>query len=306
MNKYTVIVFGGSGFLGSHVVDSLYEDGHRVKVFDIKANPHLCDNRAEMIIGDIMDFDEVVKACKDCDMVYNFAGIADINDAMNRPLDTVRLNVLANVNILEGARLAGAKRFIFASSVYVYSDSGLFYRVSKQASEGFVVAYEEHYGLKFTILRYGSIYGRRADMRNGIYRLLYDAIKDGRISYPGNGNEIRDYIHVQDAAKASVDVLSSEYANQHVILTGNERMRVRDMMLMISEMLKRDIKIEFTNKEDSAHYAITPYSFQPTLGKKLIVNPHIDLGQGIMDCLAELHEKLSKDGCVQEDGIARD
>ena len=72
-------------------------------------------------------------------------------------------------------------------------------------------------------------------------------------------------------------------------------MKVRDMMLMISEMLKGDIKIEFTNKEDSVHYAITPYSFQPTLGKKLIVNPHIDLGQGIMDCLAELHEKISKD-----------
>ena len=88
-----VVVFGGSGFLGSHFVDSLYEDGHRVKVFDIKANPHLCDNRAEMIIGDIMDFDEVVKACRDCDMVYNFAGIADIDDAINRPLDTVRLIV---------------------------------------------------------------------------------------------------------------------------------------------------------------------------------------------------------------------
>ncbi len=295
MNKYTVIVFGGSGFLGSHVVDSLYEDGHRVKVFDIIANPYLGDKRVEMIIGDIMDFDDVVKACRDCDIVYNFAGIADIDDAMDRPLDTARLNVLANINILEGARLARAKRFVFASSVYVYSDAGSFYRVSKQASEGFIVAYEERYGLKFTVLRYGSLYGRRADMRNGIYRLLYDAIKNGSISYAGNGNEIRDYIHVQDAARASVDVLSSEYANQHIILTGNERMNVRDMMLMISEMLKGDIKIEFTNKEDSAHYAITPYSFQPTLGKKLIVNPHIDLGQGIMDCLAELHEKISKD-----------
>ncbi len=297
MNKienHKVIVFGGSGFLGSYVADALLEKGHQVRIFDVNESPYLQDGM-EMIKGDIMDLNGVIKACEGCNVVYNFAGLADIDDAINNPLDTVRLNVLGNTHILEGARIAKSERFVFASSIYVYSDSGSFYRASKQASERFVEAYEERYGLSYTILRYGSLYGRRADKRNGMHRLLSGAITEGKIKYPGSGDEIRDYIHVMDATRASVEILSPEYANKHAILTGNEKMKVRDMMHMVSEMLKGKVTIEFSNEQATGHYNITPYVFQPTLGKKLIVNPHIDIGQGILDCLAELHEKMIKD-----------
>ncbi|KJR43930.1 nucleoside-diphosphate-sugar epimerase [Candidatus Magnetoovum chiemensis] len=294
MNEHAnVIVFGGSGFIGSHVVDALSNRGKKVRVFDIKENPYLCDKH-EMIVGDIMDIDSVIKACKGCEAVYNFAGLADIDEAMNRPLDTVKLNVLGNIHILEGARLAGAKRFVFASSVYVYSDSGSFYKTSKQTAEGFIEEYQKRYGLTYTILRYGSLYGPRSDMRNGIYRLLYRALTEGRMFYRGCGEEIREYIHVQDAANASVDILSPEYANQNIILTGNERMKVKEIMAMISEMLRKNITIEFTQDEPTGHYTITPYVFHPKLGKKLVVNPHIDLGQGILDCISDIYEKTYK------------
>ncbi len=275
------------------MADVLLEEEYQVRIFDANESPYLQDGM-EMIKGNIMDLDEVIKACEGCDVVYNFAGLADIDEAVNNPLDSVRLNVLGNTHILEGARVAKSKRYVFASSVYVYSDSGSFYRASKQAAERFVEAYEERYGLEFTILRYGSLYGRRADMRNGLYRLLHSAISKGKLKYPGSGDEIRDYIHVLDAARASVEILSTEYANKHTILTGNEKMKVRDMMNMVSEMLKGKVTLEFSNEQATGHYNITPYVFQPTLGKKLIVNPHIDIGQGILDCLAELHEKMIK------------
>lgn len=288
-----VIVYGGSGFLGSHVVDALSDAGFRVKIFDRLPSPYLRDSQ-EMILGDLMDSNAVIKAAEGCRHVYNFAGIADIDDARDRPVDTAAHNVLGNVHALEAARLAGAKRFVFASSVYVYSESGSFYRASKQASERFVEAYHERYGLAYTILRYGSLYGRRADKRNGIYRLLRQALENKSVTYEGSGEAMREYIHVTDAARLSVQVLGEEYANRHLILTGQERMQVKHLLRMISEMIPGGVSVHFGNSRIDGHYEMTPYAFHPKVGHKLVASDHVDLGQGLLDCLAEIHERLHK------------
>lgn len=294
MEKNKVIVFGGSGFLGSHVADALSDAGYQVRIFDLIASPFLRPDQ-EMYVGDLSDLDAVVTAVQGCRYAYNFAGLADINDAMNRPVDTVSLNVLGNVHALEGARLAGVERFIFASTVYVYSESGSFYRASKQASERFVEAYSERYAINYTILRYGSLYGRRADERNGIYTLLRQALTDGKIHYTGNGDAMREYIHVTDAARLSVQALESEYINRHLVLTGQERMQVRNLLRMISEMLPQGVRYTFGNESLDGHYVMTPYAFHPKIGHKLVANDFVDLGQGLLDCLAEMHEATHRD-----------
>ena len=120
-----------------------------------------------------------------------------------------------------------ARRFVFASTIYVYSESGSFYRASKQAAERFIETYHERYDLDYSILRYGSLYGRRADARNGIYRMLHEALERHSITYHGSGEAIREYIHVEDAARMSVQVLAPEFANRHLILTGQERLRIK-------------------------------------------------------------------------------
>ena len=294
MAKDLVVVYGGSGFLGSHVADALSDAGYRVRIFDMVRSPHLRADQ-EMTVGDLMDQPAVMKAADDCRYVYNLAGIADIDDAKNRPVDTVRLNVLGNVHALEAARTAGAKRYVYASSVYVYSESGSFYRASKQAAERFVEAYNERYGLAYTILRYGSLYGRRADEHNGIFRLLKQALEKKSITYSGSGEAIREYIHVTDAAKLSVQILSTEYANRHLILSGHERMPVKTLMKMVSEMIPGGVELKFGDKHNEGHYDITPYAFHPKVGHKLVANDYVELGQGIMDCLADIHERLHKD-----------
>jgi len=291
----TAIVFGGSGFLGSHVADALSKAGFKVKIFDIQESTYRISDQ-EMIVRDIMDLDSVRKALDGCQFVYNFAGLADVDDANNRPIESVKQNVLGNVNILEASKDAQIERFVFASTIYVYSEAGSFYRASKQASERFIEAYHERYGLPYTIVRYGSLYGPRADMRNGIYRLLRMAMLERKIVYPGSRNALREYIHTEDAADASVAILDQKYENQHVILTGQERMRVYDVMSMIAEMLPYDVELDFQDiKQDSKndpHYTITPYSFNPKLGKKLVSNYHVDIGQGLLQCMAELSEEL--------------
>ena len=291
MTKEKVIVYGGSGFLGSHVADALSDAGYKVLIFDCVPSPYLRPDQ-EMYLGDLLDEVAVVAAAEGCKFAYNFAGLADIDDAKDRPVDTVKLNILGNVHVLEAARLAEVKRYVFASTVYVYSETGSFYRASKQASERFVEAYQERYGLSYTILRYGSLYGRRADMRNGIYRLLKQALQERRISYTGSGDAMREYIHVTDAARLSVKILDSDYENRHLILTGQERMTVKNLMTMIAEMMPGGAEIDFAECKHYGHYVMTPYAFHPKIGHKMIATDHVDLGQGLLDCLAELHESI--------------
>lgn len=294
MAKSKTIVYGGSGFLGSHVADALSEAGHVVRIFDCRRSPYLRDDQ-EMIIGDLMDIDAVAAAAKDCRYVYNFAALADIDDAKDRPIDAAKVNILGNVHTLEAARLADAERFVFASSIYVYSKSGSFYRATKQACEVFVETYHEQYGLNYTVLRYGSLYGRRADKRNCIYDLIRQALEKRSIKYDGSGEAVREYIHVKDAARLSVEILGKSYENRHLILTGHEKMTVKSVLQMISEMVPGEVTFAFENKHIDGHYVMTPYVFNPKLGHKLVLNDFVDLGQGLLDCIDEVHEHLEQE-----------
>lgn len=286
-----VLVTGGSGFLGSHVADALSDAGHDVAVFDIRPSPYLREDQT-MVLGDILNQAEVERIVEGFDVVYHFAGIADIDECVSRPVDTVRFNILGTVHLLEAARKTGVKRFVFGSSAYVYSDSGYFYRSSKQACESFIENYAELYGLKYTCLRYGSLYGTRADERNSIFRLISQSLREGKISYHGTGEELREFIHVRDAAQISLKILDPEFENQHIILTGNEKMRYRDLLDMIREMVGPHVRVDISPSKRKAHYKVTPYNFSPKLGRKLVNNPHIDMGQGLLLCMAEIYEKV--------------
>jgi UDP-glucose 4-epimerase len=293
-----VIVFGGSGFLGSHVADAITEAGHNVKVYDIIKSEYLKPTQ-QMIVGDILDEQRIRDAMIGCDVVYNFAGIADIDEALTKPIETVKYNILGNTILLEAAREEKVKRFVFASTVYVYSNSGSFYRCSKNACELYVETYQKQYGLDYTILRYGTVYGSRTDMRNSVYRFLYQAINDGKIIYYGDGSEIREYINVIDAAKNSVQILADEYENQNILFTGHHPMRVSELFAMIKEILNRDLIIEYKNPEGKnieGHYTITPYKFIPKMGKKLVSHCYTDMGQGLLLCMQEIHDHIHHGG----------
>ena len=190
------------------------------------------------------------------------------------------------------ARRLGINRFIYASTVYVYSRHGGFYRCSKQAAESYVEEYQKLYGLDYTILRFGSLYGPRADESNGLFRLVKTALEVGRIKYQGNPEAMREYIHVYDAALASVAAMGEEFRNQSVILTGQQAMPVIDLLKMLSEILGYSSEIEFDNNEYYGHYVRTPYAFQPTLGKTYIPPMHVDLGQGLLQIISEVKESL--------------
>lgn len=282
-----VIVFGGGGFLGSHVADHLTASNYAVKIFDLKKSPYLKLGQ-EMIIGDIMNPSEVLKAIKGCDYVYNFAGISNLDDAATKPIDTVKSNIIGNINILEASMRMKVKRLIYASTIYVYSNKGGFYRCSKQASEIYIEEFYNRYALDYTILRYGTVYGPRADNRNSIYRYIRQAIKEKRIDIPGTGDEFREYINVRDAAKLSVDILSPEFKNRYLIITGHHPVKLKYLISTIEEIFNRPLDIFYNVGANPHHYNITPYSYLPKLGEKLTTNCYIDLGQGLLECFQDV------------------
>jgi UDP-glucose 4-epimerase len=284
-------VFGGSGFLGSHICDSLSAAGHDVTIVDLRPSPWLRSDQT-MLTGDILDEGIVRAAVDGADMVFNYAGIADIGEANTRPVDTARINVVGNVMLLEACRAAKTKRYIFASSLYVYGKSGGFYRCSKQACELYIENYQAMHNLPYTILRYGSLYGPRADTRNAIHRFVREALTTGCITYYGAETALREYVHVDDASVATLSVLSDEFENQNIIIAGAQPMRVGDLFRMIGEILGKELTVVCHDDPNSGHYQITPYAFMPKMGRKLTPPLSVDLGQGILRILEETHREL--------------
>ncbi len=285
-----VLVTGGSGFMGSHLVDALVERGHDVTVFDRAPSPWL-PAAARMVLGELGDLAALTGVVRGHDAVYHLAGFADLNAARSRPLETVHANIVGTVNLLEAMRETGAQRFLFASTVYVYSREGGFYRCSKQACETYIDEYAASYGLRHTVLRYGSLYGPRADRSNGVHRLLYQAMTEGRIGYTGTPDDIREYIHVEDAARLSVDVMAAEFEGKHVLLTGPSALRAADLFTMFQEILGRDVAVDYRRAEGAraGHYSVTPYAFTPKPGRKLVTTEYVDMGQGLLQMVEELH-----------------
>jgi UDP-glucose 4-epimerase len=181
----------------------------------------------------------------------------------------------------------------------VFSQKGAFYGASKKSSELIVEQYGEQYDIDYTIVRYGSVYGERANSNNRIYRILREALTEHKITFKGNGLEEREYVHGRDAGKLSVDVLEdNKYCNQNVILTGIERFRYSDLLGFVKEMLNNEVSVEMLDQDYEGHYTLTPYSFSPSIGVKLVNNPSVDFGQGLLQCINHVFNELQEEGLV--------
>ena len=287
-----IAVFGGSGFLGLYLVGELSRRGYHITNYDV-VEPIQQFQNAYFTQIDILDGTHVSNEIigRKFDIVFNLAGFANLDKAIKDPYRTMELNVIGNINILNACVQAGVSRLIYASSAYAMSDKGSFYGISKLTSEKVVEEYAVRFGLKFTILRYGSVYSETYYDNNYIYNLIEKAIRTGKIEHGGDGEELREYIHASDAAKLSVDVMESrDFENEHVIFTGSEKIRRMELFEMIREILGSKLQILLRKGEYHNHYRFTPYSYTPTISKKLVANPHIDMGQGILECIKEVYK----------------
>ncbi len=282
-----ITILGGSGFLGSHVVDALVRKGHKVKVFDIKRSIWL-PKGIKMYKGDILNTKSLDKAIKGADIVFHFAALADLDRALKDPINSVKINILGTVLALEMCRKHNIKRFIYASTIYVNSVEGGFYRSSKKAGEDYIKEYKKIYNLNYTILRFGSLYGERANETNGVRKIIKSAIENNKISYNGNKRAVREYINVSDASKACVEILKKKYNNKHIILTGTKKIKVSHFLSHLSKILNISKKIEFKNLKTTGHYVVSPYTYKPEKAEKFVLKSSSNFYKNLPQLINEI------------------
>ena len=283
-----VLIFGGSGFWGKSLSIYLSKKKHKVTIFDKKKIP-LNLKSVKFIKGDILNLKQVIRATKNQDIVYNLAGISDIGDSIRNPILTTKINILGSVNTLEAAVKNKVKRYIFASSIYVLSSQGGFYKTSKKSVESFIEEYNKRDNLKYTILRYGSVYGPESDERNGIKKIITSCLKDKTIMYGGTSKAERRFLHVNDAIKASEVILRKKFVNTRVLITGSKKTKIKNLILQIKKILKINKKIIFKRKPMMGHYDKNPFNDTPKKQLIYYVKPSVPLNAGISEIISSLN-----------------
>lgn len=251
-------VTGPLGFLGSHLVDRLIEDGHAVTGFDsgVTGNHKFCNNGAEYVSGDVRDLGAVTAAMKGIDTVFHLCAVADIRDNWQDPDRIFRVNTLGTQNVLEAMRLCGVKRIAFASSDAVYGNAGSeplaencpwpmqtsLYGASKVAGETLVQAYAAGQGFTAYIFRFCPIVGERythGHVFDFVKRLLADPTK---LEMKGDGNARKCKVYVKDAVSAMLHVMTAKLwncdANNIYNVVANDPKSVNESLAWICDEMK--------------------------------------------------------------------
>lgn len=295
------LVTGGAGFIGSHIVDRLLQDGHQVIVLDDFSTGHrenLAENeKLQIVEGDIRDFNNVNKCMQGVDWVFHKAAVASVPKTVNDPIGSSAVNYQGTLHVLEAARQHEAKRVVFASSAALYGDEPTLpkletmlpvtlspYAVDKLASEYACGMYTKLYGLETVSLRYFNVYGPRQDPSSpysGVISIFADKLNQGAVpTIYGDGEQTRDFVYVSDVVEANMRAAINETAAGQVIniATGNK--------ITLNELLNTfcDIKqVEFNAEyQDSRQGDIKESYANVSKAEKILEwSSTVELNQGL-------------------------
>jgi UDP-glucose 4-epimerase len=256
-----VLVTGGSGFIGSHVVDKLAARGYEPVIYDLRPSPWHQDpaDPVETVLGSITDREALERALHSCDAVAHLAAVADVNDVHASPEDAERINARGTVAVLEACRRAAVKRIVYASTIWVYSDSAEeevdedtllpppshLYTSTKLAGELYCKAYQELYGIDYTILRFGIPYGPRAREAAVIPAFVNKALRGEPLTLAGDGRQSRRFVYVEDLADGVALGLDEIATNRVYNLASDENVTIKQIAETVREELG-DVEIVYT------------------------------------------------------------
>lgn len=280
--KKNILIIGGSGFLGSHVSDEFSKKNYKVTIIDKKKSKYLNKNQ-KFINLDLKNIKKLSEEIKKFDIIYYFADIADIQESKKNYMSTINQNLIILTEILKLIVNSKVKNFVYASSLYVFSEAGSFYRATKQCAEILIKEFSKVGNFSYKFVRYGSLYGERAQEWNGISKFISQIKVKGAVTYQGNGKEVRDYVHVKDAAKLSVKIIEDKIHENAVSILGQKSITVDQLFDLLFEISGKKKKVKYLNKINSDdHYGFSPYRYIPENSIKLTSNKSIDLGEGIL------------------------
>jgi UDP-glucose 4-epimerase len=257
-----ILVTGGAGFIGSHLTEALVRAGHRVRVLDDfssgdRRNLQAVRGDVEVQAGDCADGRAARRAVKGVDVVYHQAALPSVPRSVAEPLDSHRVNATGTLTLLEAARSAGVRRFLYAGSSSVYGElPGLPkkesmatrplspYGVGKLVGEHYVRIYAHLHGMETLTLRYFNVFGPRqaaGSPYSGVISLFVTALLAGRVPLMhGDGRQTRDFTYVANVVDANLRALKARgLQGQSVNVATGRRITLRDLLQGVADATGR-------------------------------------------------------------------
>jgi UDP-glucose 4-epimerase len=247
-----VLVTGGSGFIGSHVLDRLIAQGHEPVNFDLVASPYHAPGQVRTVIGDLADREVTRRAVRGCDAVIHLAAVADVNAVVADPVRADRINVHGTQMILEAARKEDTPRVLYGSTVWVYGNAlatrdldeetpltlpSHLYTATKIAGEMYCRSYDELYDGQSTILRFGIPYGPRSRPAAVVAQFIRRAQLGEALTIAGDGRQTRQFVYVEDLADGIVSALVPAASRRVFNLVSSEEVSVRMIADAVRELV---------------------------------------------------------------------
>ena len=257
-----IVVTGGSGFIGSHVVDELLEQGNEVVIYDLDAPRY--NQPCAFVRGDIRDTERMTQTLKGADIVYLLAAEANVNRFFESPVFSNDITAGGTLQALEAVRRSGGRaRAILASTEWIYGslpeagdeyiteetpyaqNPDHLYTSSKIASELFCKNYNGLYGIRYTIMRFGIPFGDRAREETVTPIFLRRVLSGDPITIHGDGSQTRQFIYVRDLARGCAACSAPAAENQIFNLNGGKKISVLEIVRTLEEILGKKAVITF-------------------------------------------------------------
>lgn len=269
MSKHTVLVTGGAGFIGSHLVDALLAAGHQVRVLDNFSSGKISNlptnSRLTVIEGDVADAELVASVMQGCNAVAHLAAVASVQASVEQPFATHQSNFIGTLNVCEAMRLHQVKRVVFASSAAVYGNNGegqaiveslplsplTPYASDKLASEHYLEFYQRQHGLEPVIFRFFNIYGPRQDPSSpysGVISIFTERAKQQLpIQVFGDGQQTRDFVFVENLIQVlTAALLEPTVPSDGAINVGlGQSVSLNQLLEAIEQVLKHSLTVSY-------------------------------------------------------------
>mgnify|MGYP006076584373 FL=1 len=277
--KKNYLITGATGYLGGHIAEFFIKKKYNVVLFDKKKSKIFKKNK--VILGNINNFDKLKKVTKNVHTIFHFAATADLNEANKKPFETIENNLSNTLKLLKACIKNKVKKIFFASSVYAISEQGGIYSTTKLASEMIIEKVCKQHNIKFIILRFGTVYGGRANKFNTVAKYINAAKTKKKIYRETKGNEVRSYIHIDDLVKLVFELTKNKYDNNHYNILGNKKFLVKDLFEIIKKQIN-GLKIIYSKSDKRKYnYKINPFSYRLRKGKTVKLKKYISLEKGI-------------------------
>jgi UDP-glucose 4-epimerase len=309
-DQSTILVTGGLGFIGSHLVEALVKKGHRVRVLDNLSTGKrenlagILSKSLEVQVGDVADAKTVESAVQGCDYVFHEAAIASVPKSVYDPIGTGRVNYGGTLNVLEAARKSEVQRVIFASSAAVYGDDIRLpktesmpadpitpYGVDKRCSELIGHCYARTFGLEFVSLRYFNVFGSRQDPSSpysGVISIFCDCFRQGLApTIYGDGYQTRDFIHVSDVVRANLLALEHPDVSGKTLNVGRgTAISLLDISSLLSDITGQKLQpIHKQSRPGDIRHSLADISALKSLGW----SPKTNIKDGLLELLQANH-----------------